>query len=156
MAVGKEIRTKINSILSTQKITSAMEMVAASKMRKAQERMRVGIRQGLMGLGRDRVAQAHYGKALEALERKNESKALWHLNMTLHNNARLLPAIRLKERILSKRAWDEDGTGGRQFLHQLISREKGYALPNFDRPQPSTAAPKKLPPKKPQARTNET
>lgn len=42
MAAGKEIRTKISSIRSTQKITSAMEMVAASKMRKAQERMRLG------------------------------------------------------------------------------------------------------------------
>jgi|TARA_R100000005_G_scaffold17246_3_gene7204 F-type H+-transporting ATPase subunit gamma len=42
MAVGKEIRTKIHSIRSTQKITSAMEMVAASKMRKAQERMALG------------------------------------------------------------------------------------------------------------------
>ena len=39
MAVGKEIRTKIKSIKNTQKITRAMEMVAASKMRKAQERM---------------------------------------------------------------------------------------------------------------------
>ncbi|MCW8195583.1 F0F1 ATP synthase subunit gamma [Proteobacteria bacterium 005FR1] len=42
MASGKEIRTKIGSIKSTQKITSAMEMVAASKMRKAQERMARG------------------------------------------------------------------------------------------------------------------
>ncbi len=42
MAVGKEIRTKISSIKNTQKITSAMEMVAASKMRKAQNRMAVG------------------------------------------------------------------------------------------------------------------
>ncbi len=42
MAVGKEIRTKITSIQSTQKITSAMEMVAASKMRRAQDRMQVG------------------------------------------------------------------------------------------------------------------
>jgi len=42
MAAGKEIRTKISSIQSTQKITSAMEMVAASKMRKAQDRMRLG------------------------------------------------------------------------------------------------------------------
>jgi F-type H+-transporting ATPase subunit gamma len=39
MAVGKEIRTKIKSIQNTQKITKAMEMVAASKMRKSQERM---------------------------------------------------------------------------------------------------------------------
>ena len=37
----KEIRTKIASVKSTQKITKAMEMVAASKMRRAQERMRV-------------------------------------------------------------------------------------------------------------------
>lgn len=42
MAGAKEIRTQISSIKSTQKITSAMEMVAASKMRKAQERMQVG------------------------------------------------------------------------------------------------------------------
>jgi F-type H+-transporting ATPase subunit gamma len=40
MAVGKEIRTKIKSVQNTRKITKAMEMVAASKMRKAQERMR--------------------------------------------------------------------------------------------------------------------
>lgn len=40
MAGGKEIRGKIRSIQNTQKITRAMEMVAASKMRKAQERMR--------------------------------------------------------------------------------------------------------------------
>ncbi len=39
MAGAKEIRTKIASIKSTQKITSAMQMVAASKMRRAQERM---------------------------------------------------------------------------------------------------------------------
>ncbi len=39
MAVGKEIRVKIQSIKNTQKITRAMEMVAASKMRKTQDRM---------------------------------------------------------------------------------------------------------------------
>ncbi len=39
MASGKEIRSKIKSVQNTQKITRAMEMVAASKMRKAQDRM---------------------------------------------------------------------------------------------------------------------
>ncbi len=41
MAGTKEIRTKIKSVQNTRKITKAMEMVAASKMRKAQERMRM-------------------------------------------------------------------------------------------------------------------
>ena len=40
MPGSKEIRTKIKSVQNTRKITKAMEMVAASKMRKAQERMR--------------------------------------------------------------------------------------------------------------------
>ena len=39
MAGAKEIRTQIKSIQNTQKITKAMEMVAASKMRKAQDQM---------------------------------------------------------------------------------------------------------------------
>ncbi|MEI6724043.1 MAG: F0F1 ATP synthase subunit gamma, partial [Betaproteobacteria bacterium] len=40
MAVGKEIRGKIKSFENTKKITKAMEMVSAAKMRRAQERMR--------------------------------------------------------------------------------------------------------------------
>ena len=39
MAGAKEIKTKIASVQSTQKITKAMEMVATSKMRKTQDRM---------------------------------------------------------------------------------------------------------------------
>lgn len=42
MAAGKEIRTKIGSVRNTQKITSAMEMVAASKMRRTQQKMAEG------------------------------------------------------------------------------------------------------------------
>lgn len=42
MAVGKEIKTKIGSVQNTQKITSAMQMVAASKMRRTQQRMAEG------------------------------------------------------------------------------------------------------------------
>lgn len=42
MASGKEIRSKISSIKNTQKITKAMEMVSASKMRKAQDAMELG------------------------------------------------------------------------------------------------------------------
>src|SRR6476660_2263424 len=42
MAGSKEIRNKIKSVQSTRKITKAMEMVSASKMKKAQDRMRAG------------------------------------------------------------------------------------------------------------------
>ncbi|MCC6295198.1 MAG: F0F1 ATP synthase subunit gamma [Pseudomonadales bacterium] len=42
MAVGKDVKTKIHSVKSTPKITSAREMVAASKMRRAQDQMALG------------------------------------------------------------------------------------------------------------------
>ncbi len=105
------------------------------------ERLRVGVRQGLMWHGRDRVAQAHYHKALDALSEGDRDKALWHLNLTLHNNGLMMPAIRLKEAILGRRAWEDDGTGGRGFLHQLISQERGYRFIPFGRPLPAPIQP---------------
>jgi len=59
MAGAKEIRTKIKSIKNTQKITKAMEMVAASKMRKAQDRMRASRPYA----AKMRNVVAHMGKA---------------------------------------------------------------------------------------------
>ncbi len=59
MAGGKEIRTKIKSVQNTQKITRAMEMVAAAKMRKAQDRMRTSRPYG----EKMRVVAAHMSRA---------------------------------------------------------------------------------------------
>jgi len=67
MAGAKEIRTKIKSIQNTQKITKAMEMVAASKMRKAQERMRASRPYAeKMRVVLSHLAQAHYTNMLKA------------------------------------------------------------------------------------------
>jgi len=76
MAAGKEIRGKIKSVENTKKITKAMEMVAASKMRKAQDRMRAArpysdkIRNIAANLGK---ANPEYTHAVHA--RRNDAKA---------------------------------------------------------------------------------
>jgi F-type H+-transporting ATPase subunit gamma len=75
MAAGKEIRGKIKSVENTKKITKAMEMVAASKMRKAQERMRSArpysekIRNVASNLGKANPEYTH------AFMKVNEAKA---------------------------------------------------------------------------------
>ena len=80
MAGAKEIRSKISSIKNTQKITKAMEMVAASKMRKAQERMRASrpyaekIRNVLAHL-----AQAHPEYKHPYLEGRDEVKRVGYI-----------------------------------------------------------------------------
>ena len=75
MAAGKEIRGKIKSVENTRKITKAMEMVAASKMRKAQERMRAArpysekIRSIAANLGKANPEYTHpFMKSYEAKE----------------------------------------------------------------------------------------
>jgi F-type H+-transporting ATPase subunit gamma len=75
MAAGKEIRGKIKSVENTKKITKAMEMVAASKMRKAQDRMRAArpysdkVRNIAANLGKANPEYTH------AFMRRNEVKA---------------------------------------------------------------------------------
>lgn len=82
MAAGKEIRGKIKSVENTRKITKAMEMVASSKMRKAQERMRLArpysekVRTIAANLGRANPEYVH------AFMKKNEAKAIGMIVVT--------------------------------------------------------------------------
>jgi type IV pilus assembly protein PilQ len=101
------------------------------------ERLRVGIREGLMWTGRERLAQAHYRHALDALAQDDQASALWHTKLALHNNPRFMPAIELRERLAGERAWAEDGTGGREFVYRLIARERGYPIRPFGRQDPT-------------------
>lgn len=82
MAAGKEIRGKIKSVENTKKITKAMEMVAASKMRKAQERMRAArpysekIRTIAANLGQANPEYTH------AFMKTNDAKAAGYILVT--------------------------------------------------------------------------
>lgn len=105
------------------------------------ERLRVGVREGMMWTGRERLAQHHHRKAVDALNSGDRDAALWHTNMALHCNPRMLNAIDIRERLTGARAWSEDGTGGREFVYRLIAREKGYPPRPFDRLEPTVIAP---------------
>ncbi len=82
MAAGKEIRGKIKSVENTKKITKAMEMVAASKMRKAQDRMRAArpysekVRNIAANLGQANPEYTH------AFMRTNEAQATGFIVVT--------------------------------------------------------------------------
>jgi F-type H+-transporting ATPase subunit gamma len=111
MASGKEIRTKIKSVESTRKITKAMEMVAASKMRKAQDRMRAArpygekIRRVAGNLSHALTDYSH-----PFLEKRDPAKAVGLIAITsdkglcggLNTNILRLTLARMKE-------WDAEG-----------------------------------------------
>ena len=88
------------------------------------ERVRVGVRMGLLGTGRERLAQACFHEALRRLEQGDAERALLNVRMTLNNQPKHLPALKLKERLLQRRLWDDEGTRMRTFIWELIDRER--------------------------------
>ena len=141
MSAAKEIRNKIKSVQNTQKITKAMEMVAASKMRRAQERMRHArpyaekIREVCAHLARANSEVRH-----PFLHRAEETKTAGIIVVSTDKglcgglNAGIFRMVtaRLKE-------WDDNGIPAKltvfgnkgaaflsRFKAEIISREVGY------------------------------
>ncbi|RMF80835.1 MAG: hypothetical protein D6744_07840, partial [Planctomycetota bacterium] len=95
------------------------------------ERVRVGSRRGLLGIGRERLAQAFYQEALSKYEQGDLDAALLNVRLSLHNQPRQVAALRLKEKLLQQREWESDGTRVRGFLLNLLgeSAPAGPAAP---------------------------
>lgn len=88
------------------------------------ERVRVGMRRGLMGTGRELLAQAYYHEALRQLEAGDIEKALYNVRATLNNQPKHIAAVKLQERLIGQRIWNDEGTRMRTFIWQLIGDDK--------------------------------
>jgi F-type H+-transporting ATPase subunit gamma len=144
MAAGKEIRGKIKSVENTRKITKAMEMVAASKMRKAQERMRAArpysdkIRNITANLSRANPEYTH------AFMRTNDAKAGGFIVVTTDKglcgglNTNLLRAVtaRLKELQAAGQGVQAVAIGnkGLGFLNRIGAQVVSHATQLGDKP----------------------
>lgn len=113
MSQAKEIRTKISSIRSTQKITRAMELVAASKMRKAQDRMAMSkpyatkIRRVI-----SHVAASHSEYPHPFLQERVDIKRVGYIIVT--SDRGLCGGLNinlLRKAVVDMRHWSEKGVG---------------------------------------------
>ncbi len=146
MAVGKEIRGKIKSVENTKKITKAMEMVAASKMRKAQERMRAArpysdkIRNITANLSQ---ANPEYQSAY--MRTGNSSKVTGFIVVTTDKglcgglNTNVLRAVTVKMRELQAAGVGVEavaiGNKGFGFLNRIGAKVVSHAIQLGDAPQ---------------------
>ena len=144
MAAGKEIRGKIKSVENTKKITKAMEMVAASKMRKAQERMRAArpysekIRTIAANLGQANPEYTH------AFMKTNEAKAAGYILVTTDKglcggmNTNVLRALTVKLREEQAAGVTVEavaiGNKGLSFLNRIGARVVSHATHLGDTP----------------------
>ncbi|HYF42015.1 MAG TPA: F0F1 ATP synthase subunit gamma [Ramlibacter sp.] len=144
MAAGKEIRGKIKSVENTKKITKAMEMVAASKMRKAQDRMRHArpysdkVRNIASNLGKANPEYTH------AFMRTNDAKAVGFIVVTTDKglcggmNTNVLRAVTTKLRELQGAGIESQavaiGNKGLGFLNRIGAKVVSHVTQLGDTP----------------------
>jgi F-type H+-transporting ATPase subunit gamma len=146
MAAGKEIRGKIKSVESTKKITKAMEMVAASKMRKAQERMRAArpYAEQVRSLAAN-LASATPEYKHPFMVANDAAKIAGFIVVTTDKglcgglNTNLLRAVTAKLRELEAQGVKAEavaiGNKGLGFLNRIGARVVSHAIQLGDRPQ---------------------
>jgi type IV pilus assembly protein PilQ len=93
------------------------------------ERLRVGVRQGMMPWGRERLSEAHYRDAVKEMDSKrpNRQRALWHLNMATNLNPKFSEAIDLKSRIQGVEVSSVDNSTIRGFVTDAVIRDRAAA-----------------------------
>ncbi|MBE7941506.1 MULTISPECIES: F0F1 ATP synthase subunit gamma [Ramlibacter] len=144
MAAGKEIRGKIKSVENTKKITKAMEMVAASKMRKAQDRMRAArpysekVRNIASNLGKANPEYTH------AFMRPNDVKAVGFIVVSTDKglcgglNTNVLRAVTSRLRELQDQGYKSQtvaiGNKGLGFLNRIGAQVVSHVTQLGDTP----------------------
>jgi len=101
------------------------------------ERVRVGIRQGLLWYGRERLAQAWYRAAEGDLRAGHMKRALWDANAALSLQPTFMDAIRLRERILQKELSEPAGSAIKDLVLRRIGAggERGGTCEDSEQPE---------------------
>ncbi|RIK66403.1 MAG: hypothetical protein DCC65_09675 [Planctomycetota bacterium] len=138
------VREEVIILLTVHVLKPESDEIASADVAQDIERYRVGSREGMQWFGRERLSQAHYKWAMEHLANGDVEKALWDAQLAIHNNPRHLHAIKLREELLGKRAWDTDSSAVRTFVRDRIESESGEVTPAYGRPGPPFTLPEGL------------
>jgi type IV pilus assembly protein PilQ len=93
------------------------------------EKLRVGVRKGMMWTGRERLAQMHYEKALAEMNKAKPSRgtAMWDLNAATNLNPKFLEAINMKQELTGKEITTSDSSSIRSFVRRSMLVDKAPA-----------------------------
>lgn len=116
-------------ILLTPHIVKSDDAYSAASEEEARhiERMRVGVRQGMMPWGRERLAESAYEKAVEELAKPNggdRKKALWHLDCATNLNPKFSEAIALKAQLTGEEVTAVDNSTIKSFVQRVVMADR--------------------------------
>jgi hypothetical protein len=103
------------------------------------DKLRVGVRKGMMFWGRERLAEINYEEAVAAANKGDRSKALWHLDAATNLNPKYLEAINLKQELTGKVLMSSDNSSIRSFVSRAIISDRAPASqPKVDASESTT------------------
>jgi len=93
------------------------------------EKLRVGVRKGMMVWGRERLAEMNYEIANEEMNKRHpdRKRAIWHLDAATNLNPKFLEAIKLKQDLTGKELTDSDNSSIRAFVSHAIMTDRAPA-----------------------------
>jgi len=123
-------RREIIVLITPHIIRQEVDEGVSEQIRDDVERFRVGQRKGLRWWGRSRLASTHMNWADQAYWRGDRAKAMWHVDLALSMDPRLIEAIRLKEELTQQAYWaDETRVSTVQnVIQQMILHDLGHPL----------------------------
>ncbi len=134
-SLDQTVREEVIILLTIHVLDSEVDPDFQAEVQNDIERIRAGARRGLLGSGRERLAQAYYQEALTQIESGDLERALLNVRMALHNNPRHLAALRLRDQLMHTAKWDNDGTRGRTLLLEMLGQTPDpVTLPDLNRP----------------------
>ncbi len=135
------VREEVIILLTVHIVKGEAEEKAGDELYEDIERYRVGQRNGVQWLGREKLGQAHYRWALEHLAAGDTEKALWDAQMALQTLPGHIHAAKLSEELRDKREWESEASSIRTFIRDRIQEETGKVVPAFGRPGPPFSIP---------------
>lgn len=129
-------REEIIILLTVRIVKGEVDVEEGAEALRETERYRVGERRGAQWFGRERLAQAYYRWAVENLSKERIGAALFDVGMATRLNPHNLQAFKLREQLLRRATWDEDGSSVRHHLYRMLQQDQGEQAPRFGRPAP--------------------
>lgn len=138
------VREEVIILLTVHIVKGDSDSKASEELKEDMERFRVGMRRGMQWFGRERLAQAHYGWAMQHLAKGETDRAAWDAELAVHNFPRHIHAAKLLETLRQKREWESETSSVRTFVRDRIMEEQGIKTPAFGRPGPPFQLPPEL------------
>jgi len=137
------IREEVIVLLTVRIVKEPNDYAAGEALYEDVERIRMGARKGMQIIGRERLSQYHYQKALEYFDVGDMSKAQFYARLALNGHPQHTHARKLLEQIEGKREWESEASSIRSVVRDLIRKDRGEAPsaeharpgPPFDLPE---------------------